>query len=289
MATLLNQELLDVLERLSMAPRSLRSARRIGRHVSRARGRSVEFADYRSYQPGDDFRYIDWNLYLRLGRPFVKVFSSEDDQLIHLIIDASASMGFGTKLDHALRLAAALGYVGLAQQDSVVVSAFRNDIHASSPIMRGRVRIHDLFDKLSDIRADGTTSFDEALGRYARRVPRRGRAIVFSDLLDETGYQAGLRAMRIQGYDLSVFHLIDKSDIDPGGRGSVLLEDAETGAELEMAIGSSQLTEMAAAVSAFADEAARFCHGQNIEYVRVSTDRPFQETLFSYLQGEQLR
>src|SRR6266849_3210215 len=173
-------EFLAQLERLSLFSRRIFRGRVKGERRSMRRGHSVEFYDYRAYGVGDDLRYVDWNIYGRLDRLHVKLFVDEEDLCLHLLVDASASMGFGapSKLHYATRLAGALGFVGLVNLERVGVAVLRERLSEGWPPTRGRSQFPALLDFLGSVRSSGTTGLNDALGRYAMRAREPGIAVV---------------------------------------------------------------------------------------------------------------
>ena len=171
-----------------------RPARRCARH---GRGR-IEFADHRDYSPGDDFRYLDWNIYGRFGRLLVKLFEEEEDLPIYLLLDASASMAFGQprKLDYAKKLVAALCYVGLANLDRVAIIAFDERVGARMPPARGKGRIFKVFEFLREVEPGGLTDLGDAMRMFVAQNKRRGLAVVVSYLYDPQGFEGFRRASR---------------------------------------------------------------------------------------------
>src|SRR5205809_845152 len=198
-------EFLAQLERLSLLSRRAFRGSVKGERRSPRRGHSVEFADYRAYGHGDDLRYVDWNIYGRLDRLHVKLFVDEEDLCLHLLIDASASMGFGvpSKLEYGTRVAAALGFVGLVSHERVGVGILRARAVEGWPPTRGRNQVVALLDFLSDVDAGGPTKLNEALGEYALRAREPGLAVVVSDLLDPQGFEAGVRSLLERRVDVA--------------------------------------------------------------------------------------
>src|SRR2546421_9795570 len=212
---LLTPELLRRLEQFQLpAPRRAKSTSR-GERRSRARGQSVEFADYRSYVSGDDFRYLDWNLYGRLDRLFLKLYEEERELPVRVFLDASESMTFGEprKFDFARQVAAAVGYVALCGFDRVSVLTFPDmleepmeeaDLKARSQELaargalrsvRGRKSALQFFQNINHLRAGGATEFNQALRRGALQARQAGAAVVLSDFLHPAGFQSGLIAL----------------------------------------------------------------------------------------------
>src|SRR5687767_4153896 len=207
MASLLTPELLRRLEQFQLlAARRAKSSAK-GERRSRARGQSVEFADYRNYVAGDDFRYLDWNLYGRLDKLFLKLYEEERELPVTIFLDASESMTFGTprKFDFARQVAAAIGYVALCGFDRVSVNVFpdapgEGAIRGALRAVRGRKSSLQFFQNLSQVNASGTASFNEALRRAALTARRSGVGIVLSDFLDPAGYESGLTALIGRGF-----------------------------------------------------------------------------------------
>lgn len=285
--TLLEPQLLARLERLRLTSRRLRFGAARGETRTRRRGSSLEFSDYRAYQPGDDFRYIDWNAYGRFHKLFVKLFTAEEDLTLHLLVDTSASMGYGspTKLEYSVKLAAALGYIAISNLDRVGVAAFGDGLGPRLAPERRKNHVLTLFDYLSALKGGGTTSFNAALTDYARQATKTGLAVVISDLLDEEGYSQGLSALDSAGFEVAVLHVLDDSELDPDLRsGSYRLVDAETRRVSEVHLDGAGRREYREALGAYLSEIEAFCLDKRIEYLRTTTSVPIEEIVFDYLR-----
>src|SRR5687767_509698 len=188
-----DDEFLRKLERLELLARKMFRGLLRGEHATPRRGRGLEFSDFRHYRPGDDFRHIDWNIYSRLDQLFLKLHASEEDLTLHLIVDASASMGFGepSKFDHARRLAAALAHIALCNLDRVGVSAFADGLRATLPPIRARHHMARLLAFLRELPCAGETRIGPALRDFATRTRHPGLVILISDLLGAAASQAG--------------------------------------------------------------------------------------------------
>ena len=191
---LLSPELLRQLERLELVSRKIFRGRLKGERRSRRKGQSVEFADFRNYVPGDDLRFIDWNLYARLDKLFLKLFLEEEDLHFHALLDSSNSMDFGdpTKLQYAKQLAAALGFVGLCRSDRVRIETLEQT-SAPSPVLRGRQSVWRMTDYLETLGPSGDTSLEAGVRNFCLRNPGKGIVILLTDLMDKNGYEAALR------------------------------------------------------------------------------------------------
>lgn len=275
------------LERLSLASRRTFRGRIKGERRSPRKGQSVEFSDYRPYGIGDDLRYVDWNIYGRLDRLQVKLFVDEEDLCLHLLVDASASMGFGRpgKLPYAARLAAALGFVGLVNLERVGVGVLRDRVAEGWPPTRGRNQFPALVEFLTGLRAGGATRLDEALAGYARRAREPGLAVVVSDLLDPAGFERGLRALLERRFEVHVLHVLSPEELTPTLTGDLRLTDSETGEVREITVDGDALQAYRERLHQFLERAETFCHTHEIGYRRVSTDMPVEEFLLAHLRG----
>ena len=283
--TLFDAEFMQKLEYLSLIARKLFRGRYRGEHKSYRKGSSLEFHDYRSYQPGDDFRYIDWNIFSRLDKLFVKLYTAEEDLTIHILLDTSASMGFGSpsKLDYAKRVGAALAYIGYINLDRVRAASF-NDSRGKflDPSRRGGVSI--LFRFFEDLESGGQTRFNSALSDYAASVRRPGLAIVLSDLLDPAGYYDGLKTLRFAGYDVMLIQILAEEEIAPSANGALDLIDSETREHLRMTVDKRVLEAYSLRLEAHFRDVEQFTLSQGIEYVRASTIVPFEDLVLKYLR-----
>src|SRR5690242_16366562 len=212
---LLTPELLRRLEQFQLlAARRAKSSSK-GERRSRARGQSVEFADYRNYVHGDDFRYLDWNLYGRLEKLFLKLYEEERELPVRIFLDCSESMGFGTprKFDFARQIAAAIGYVALCGFDRVTVFTFPDNpddsvARGALRAVRGRKSSLQFFQNLSNLTAKGSANFNESLRRGAIAARQAGVAVVLSDFLDPAGYETGLSALISRGFHVNAIQIL---------------------------------------------------------------------------------
>jgi uncharacterized protein (DUF58 family) len=285
--TLLTPEFLAQLERLSLFSRRVFRGRVKGERRSPRRGQSVEFADYRAYGVGDDLRYVDWNIYGRTDRLYVKLFVDEEDLCLHLLVDASASMDYGrpSKLEYAARLAAALGFVGLVNHERVGVGVLRERVAEGWAPVRGRSHVTALLDFLGGVRPAGATGLNEGLAAYARNVAQPGLAVVVSDLLDPQGYEQGIRALLEQRFDVHVIHVLAPEEMDPDLAGDLRLVDSETGETRELSVDGETLRGYRDRLREFLDRAEAFCRSVEIGYHRVTTDVPVDQVVLAQLRG----
>jgi uncharacterized protein (DUF58 family) len=280
-------DFLAQLERLTLASRRAFRGRSRGERRSPRKGHSVEFCDYRAYGVGDDLRYVDWNVYGRLDRLHVKLFVDEEDLCLHLLVDASRSMDFGrpTKLAYAIRLAAALGFVGLVNLERVGVAVLRDRLSEGWPPTRGRSQFPALLDFLGSVRSSGATALNDGLGRYAMRAREPGIAVVISDLMDPLGFESGVRALLERRFEVHVVHLLDASELNPMLGGDLRLQDSETGEVRELTVDGEALRAYRQRLHQFLDRIEGFCRSQEIGYRRLTTDMPLESFMLSQLRG----
>jgi uncharacterized protein (DUF58 family) len=285
--TFFSTEFLAQLERLSLLSRRAFRGSVKGERRSPRRGHSVEFADYRAYGVGDDLRYVDWNIYGRLDRLHVKLFVDEEDLCLHLLVDASASMEFGTpsKVDYAVRVAAALGFVGLVSHERVGVGILRERAAEGWPPARGRNQVVPLLDYLGAVTPGGATRLNEALGHYALRAREPGLAVVVSDLLDPVGFESGVRALLERRFDVHLVHVLDPAELNPDLAGDLRLHDAETGEARDITVDGEALRGYRERLARFLERVETFCRSHEVGYHRVSTETPVEEFVVAQLRG----
>ncbi len=257
-----------------------------GSRRSARRGTSLEFADYREYVPGDDLRAVDWNAYGRLEKLFLKLFTEEEDLALHLLLDLSASMEFGTPLAKSLyakKLAAALGYVALVRGDRVSVSDLRGPLPGSPLLLRGMSGVGPLFHSLQSLPVQGEPEFAHALGRYASRAKTRGTAVIFSDFYDE-GWLRGLQALRAQRFSVVLVQILTPDEMHPEIFGNVSLIDAETGLSQQQTISPSLLGQYQARLLSFLASLATAARSSDMGYVCLETNTPLEQAI-SQLSG----
>ncbi|MDR7415424.1 MAG: DUF58 domain-containing protein [Armatimonadota bacterium] len=286
-ALLLDPDFLRELERLTLLVRRRVRSRSGGDRPSALVGRGVEFADYRSYQVGDDYRFVDWNAYARLDRLFVKLTTTEEDLDVHLLLDASASMGFGspTKMDYAKQLAAALGYISLVNLERVGVVVLQGRRIQVLPPRRGRQYAHTLFSFLEQVRPEGPTALASALADYTARTRRRGVAILLTDLLDPAGYEEALRRLRYGRFETFLVQILSEEELFPTLRGELRLVDAETGSVLEWTSSRESLEAFVRARDGFLEACRQFCFRHGIAYLRTTTRVPVRELVLRYMRA----
>src|SRR5215467_10651282 len=228
---LLEPDFLARLEQLELVSRKIFMGRMKGERRSKRKGQSVEFADYRNYVVGDDLRFLDWNLYARLDRLFLRLFMEEEDLHFYLLIDNSLSMDFGTptKLHYAKQVAAALGFIGLVNLDRVVVEAFNDRLTQIMPPLRGRRSLWRLLDFLGTLEPGGPSELKRALRTFSLKCSGKGIVILLSDFMDKGGYEDALRYLVARQLDIYAVQILSQEEIEPEVVGDLKLTDVEDG------------------------------------------------------------
>lgn len=298
---MVSPELLRRLEQFQLlAARRAKSAAK-GERRSRARGQSVEFADYRTYSHGDDFRYLDWNLYGRLDRLFVKLYEEERELPVRLFLDASESMTFGEprKFDFARQLAAAIGYVALCGFDRVSVIPFpefdvsqRNEarpqfeaaVRGALRTVRGKKSSLSYFQNLSALTAGGRAELNQALRRGALEAKQAGVAVVLSDFLDPSGYEGGLGALVARGFQVSAIQILAPEEMTPATYGDLRLVDSETGGLQEVTFGRYRLKAYQQTVLNYIQCLREYCQPRGIHFFSVTSDTSLEKLLLQQLR-----
>ena len=289
---LFSEEFLQRLERLALVARRAMAGQTQGERRSPRRGQSVEFADFRPYVAGDDFRRIDWNAYARLEKFFIKLFVEEEDLTVHFLVDTSRSMHWGDphKLGYAVRAVGALGYIALAGLDRVTVTGVLGSSGSGKffPPHRGKHQAMKLFAFLLGLEKaaetnGGTPDVARALQNYAATAPAPGPLVIFSDLMDD-GWKDGLRALAGRGFEVTVVHLLAPEEAEPALEGDFKLLDAETGAGVEITSDYELLARYRAELASWQTDLRHFCAARQMGYVPLLTSVPLEDLLFAWLR-----
>ena len=280
----LDNDFLQKLEHLALLAKKKARGVNLGEHPSFRSGGSQEFYDYRTYQPGDDLRYVDWNVYGRLGRLFIKLFKAEKEQSIDILLDTSRSMASGSPLKslYAKQLAAALSYICLSNMDRVRVSAFNeHTVFAKTP-ERGRQVYFLILEFLRQLKEAGTTHLNASLMELASSVQSNGMVIILSDLLDERGLEQGLKALRSQNLQVNVIQILDSKELFPTLNGFLKLQDLENGTQQELTLDPALRKLYQEKMQEYLHHIEECCHALGGDYFLANTQIPFDQFLIHY-------
>jgi len=274
------------LEYLALVARRVFSGRTRAERRSRKTGAGIEFADYRRYSPGDDYRQIDWSIYGRFERLMLRLYEEEEDLFVYLLLDCSASMGFGRpeKLAYAKQLAAALAYISLGNLDRVSLTTIRESVVSRLPPTRGKNRIFSIFELLRSVEAAGPTDLATALSAFAAQNKRRGIAVLLSDLYDPGGFEQGINALRFAKFETHVIQVVDPADAAPTLSGELELVDAESGEARQATITPRLLERYRQAYAAQQAYVEHFCVQKHVPLHRLPITTPPDEAMLRILR-----
>jgi uncharacterized protein (DUF58 family) len=271
--TVFDEAFLRQLERLMLVTRKSVHGGMKGVRRSVKRGQSVEFTDYRNYAFGDDLRALDWNLYARLEKLFIKLFIEEEDVNVHILLDASASMDGGApdKLMFGKRAAAALAYVGLASYDRIQIAVLQGRVARRFPAVRGTGRVFQVLADLSGVKPHpGTTDLAAACRHYAAQITQRGPLLLISDLFDPNVERA-ISELAGTRCDVAVLHTLSTDELDPPLEGDLTARD-----------------EYKARLAAWQGRLEEVSTKRRVAYVPVPTTLPLSELVFAELRRRQV-
>lgn len=257
-----------------------------GERRSQRKGQSVEFADFRNYVPGDDLRFIDWNLYARLDRLFLKLFLEEEDLHFYALVDCSRSMDFGepSKLTFAKQLAASLGYIGLCRADRVKVESLASGLRSAAPSLRGKSSLRRLIDHVDQFTPGEDQGLLEGVRQFCLRNPGQGILVLITDLMDKSGYESALRLLVSQRIDVYVIHVLSQEEINPEVQGDLRLVDSEDQDQAEVTISRPLLQKYERTLRAFVGSARDFCAKRGITYLQTTSHQPIDQLVAHYLR-----
>ena len=274
------------LDKLDVVSRKMLAGKMKGERRSKRRGQSVEFADFRNYVVGDDLRFIDWNIYARLDKLFLKLFLEEQDMALYVLIDLSGSTDYGepNKAYYMKQMAAALGYIGLVNYNRVTVAAMADGQLMDSGALRGRRSVPRLLHFLDTLQPGGGTDLETACKSFAMRNRTKGICVVMSDFYDKNGFEPGLRYLASGRYDLFALHILSPEEMSPSTKGDFKLIDIEDEDSAEITGNAQVLKAYEANLKAYCLELQNFVTRRGGSYMLRSTAVPFESTVLNYLR-----
>jgi len=283
---LLDSKFMARLDGLDVFSRKMLQGKLQGERRSKRRGHGAEFADHRPYVAGDDLRFVDWNIFGRLDQLFMKIFLVEQDLSVHLLIDASASAAEGepSKELAMKRLAAALAYVGLVNNNRVTLSTFADGVTGQLANMRGRNYISRMADFLLASEADGPSRFEKAARQLTAERIGTGVVIVLSDFFFKEGFEEGLRRLISDRYDLYAIQMLSPQELSPELSGDLKLIDVEDDDEAEVTISAGLLAYYKRNLSAWCNELRAFCRRRGATYTLTDSSQPVEPMMLNYLR-----
>lgn len=287
---LIDSQLMAKLDQLDVVSRKIFTGKLQGERRSKRRGQSVEFADYRNYVPGDDLRYIDWNVYGRLDQLFLKLFLEEEDLSLWIVIDCSESMNYGDpdKLIFAQMLAMALGYIGLVNYNRVTLTSFSGDGLDRLSNLRGRRKTQQMGQWILDREPTGGSDFDGAMKNVALSREGRGVMVILSDFMLKSGYEKGLRYLMGGGFDTFAMQIFSPQEVDPVATnalsGDLKLRDSEDGNIAEVTISGALLNRYKENMNAYCGTLRDYCVRRSMMHMVLRSDMSMETLVLDYLR-----
>lgn len=288
---LFDEASLRKLNQLTLVASRVRAGMIKGERRSTKRGTSIEFADYRNYTPGDDLRRLDWNVYARLDRPFIKLLEEEEDLAVHILVDLSGSMDWGVgdqnKIRYALYLAAALGSIALNNGDRLTVTALQSGrTGAQFGPSRGPQNLVHFLAFLESLAAKGETQLNQSIREYSLDHHRPGLVFILSDLFSPEGIQAGIRLLQSKGFEVSVLHILSSDEIDPPLSGDLRLIDIETAEAEEVSLDGGLREVYRQTIKIWQDDLQKDFRKRGIRYMSMLTDTAWDKAVLYKMRKE---
>lgn len=284
--SLLDPDFMTRLEQLEIVSRKIHASRQKGERQSRRKGDSAEFADYRNYVIGDDLRHIDWNVYARLDRLFLKLFLEEEDLNVSVLVDVSKSMDSGepSKALYAKRVAAAMAYIGLCNYDRVTLCAYHDNIAGYQHGLRGRRMMAQVVKFLEDIPVEGKSHFAAVARQFALRQTQKGVVLLLSDFMDKGGFEEGFRYLLGRQMDIYVLQILSPQEVEPDLTGDLRLVDVEDDDVAEITVSKPLLDKYKANLQAYCESIRLYCTQRGVSYYLAITKHPFETLVLNYLR-----
>jgi uncharacterized protein (DUF58 family) len=288
MNSFIDEDFLKKLEKLKIATRKGTKGHQKGEHTSWQSGEGLEFLDYRKYHPGDDLRYVDWSIYGRLDKLFIKLFHAEKSQTVHILLDMSRSMNTGSpaKDISAKKIAAAVSYVGFSNLDKIGMMAFNHKIVAIKTPARGKNKYPEAINFLANLEASEQTDLNACLSEYALICKIPGIAVIISDFFDPKGFRDGLKALTHRKFDIHLIQLLDHEELFGMQTGNFLLTDVETGEKKRIFIDKPLLAHYRRIMDQFIFGIKNHCGQYGASYYVYDTRIPFEDFIVGYLTRE---
>ncbi len=283
---LLSSDFMARLDQLDVTSRKLLAGKMKGERRSKRRGQSVEFADFRNYVSGDDLRFIDWNIYARLEKLFLKLFLEEEDLSLYLLIDVSKSCDFGepNKAFYFKQVAAALAYVGLVNYNRVNIIAFADGVVTETGGLRGRTKVNQMMNFIDKLKPEGPSNFTAACRRFALQHRNKGVCVVLSDFFVKEGFENGLRYIAGGRYDLFAVQALAPQEIEPNLQGDLKLRDMEDDDMAEVSITQPLIKKYKENLNAYCLQLKDYLTRRGGTYLFTSTAVPFDTLVLNYLR-----
>ena len=290
--SLFDSDFLKKLEYLSLVSRRVFRGKLLAQRRTKQLGGGIEFADHREYAPGDDLRYLDWNVYAKYGDLLLKRFQEEEDLHVYILLDASRSMDCGSpnKFDYARRIAAALAYIALADLDRVSIMAYADKPLDVLPLTRGKDRVLSILKFLENVKTGGAaTDLATVAKSLVNRAQRTGLVVIISDLYDQAGFRAGVDLLRHRRFEPHVIQIHTEEEANPTFLGDIELDEMETGQRRKLTVTERKLKQYRQLFHEFLAAIETYCKTYSLSCTRSTTDLPFDELIMRMMRASGLQ
>ncbi len=290
--SLFDSDFLRKLEYLSLVSRRVFRGKLLAQRRTKQLGGGIEFADHREYVPGDDLRYLDWNVYAKYGDLLLKRFQEEEDLHVYILLDASRSMDCGSpnKFDYARRIAAALAYIALADLDRVSIMAYADKPLDVLPLTRGKDRVLSILKFLENVKPGGTaTDLATVAKSLVNRAQRTGLVVIISDLYDQAGFRTGVDLLRHRRFEPHVIQIHTEEEANPTFLGDIELDEMETGQRRKLTVTERKLKQYRQLFHEFLAAIETYCKTYSLSCTRSTTDLPFDELILRMMRASGLQ
>lgn len=283
---LLEPDFMSKLDSLDVLSKKILRGKLQGQRRSKRRGQSIEFADHRPYVVGDDLRFVDWNIFARLDQLFLKLFMEEQDLTVHIALDISGSLDYGepVKVDFIRKMAAALGYVSLVNNNRLTLSTFNRGLIGQLKYMRGRNYLPDMTELLLNAECKGISDFDNVCKQLLASQIGSGIMIILSDFMFKEGYDAGLKRIVGRGYDLYAIQILSPQEFEPDLAGDLKLLDIEDGDVAEITVSHALIKYYKKNLSGYCNDLKQFCTRHGAHYVLAKSSDSVELLVLNYLR-----
>lgn len=282
-----DEAFLSKLEYLYIVSRKIAAGKHRAKRKTRLVGSGIDFADHRQYTPGDDVRNLDWRVYRRTEKLFLKLYEEEEDLSIYFLVDTSRSMHIGSpnKWNMARQLAASLSYIGLSNLDRVSIVPFSSKVEDRMAPTRGKAQIFKVFDFLDRCEPGDHTTLQSAFETFVSENKRPGLAVIISDFYDPAGFDEGIDVLRYHRFEPMVLQLYDRREFAIQLQGDVELVDCETGEVRQMTVTPAMMREYNRVFEEFCTELETYCTRRQILYFRAAVQQPFEDLVLKIFRA----
>jgi len=295
MDIIFDKTFLKTLKLLNIVTRKVFTGQGQGLRRTFSKGTSIEFSDYRKYVEGDDLRFIDWNLYARLDKVFIKLFHNEENLNVYIMVDSSRSMAFGTpsKIDYAKKLAAAISYIALVKFDRVQIIDFANGIKNRLKPVEGPKKVIKAFEQISEIKPSGRTNLLRAVEELFKHRLKSGVIYIISDFMEKRvdyyeRFERALKLLIYHGFEVNFIQVLLDEEANPLKRGNFKFVDSESGESMEITVSQDVINKYMELLNEWMDFLTKTAKKVRANFIKTTTQIPFENILLTHFSRKKI-